>query len=308
MRIFSVAMWIFIALTVPRDGFAQNLRLEQVTYSGVVKRVQNNYIQFESDRGMVMAECLLPSGNQQQLALSEFGATRINVRGHEATEFLQKGMFARFEADVARGARITEPVTEITIISRQNFTQLGMEPAGGALPDRRDGDALKGDDEEADDEEGTTKRSNTERMLITGQVTMVDEEKFRVEIPDGRRGRTTRKLVATWGKDAVVRIDTQEIGYIQPGDRVTVVGYTIRGLEVMATSVEAEHINPDVTVAVKEDGAKPADPAFPNNNGKMENPGEAAKANEQGEKKNAVDANGRAPRKNRPPGRVFKIN
>ena len=337
MRLLATAIFAISLFLIQPQGSAQNLRLQQVTQAGVVKNVRGNVIQFESDQGMVRAECLLPSGNRQQLALNEFGATRINVRGRESIQYLKKGMTIRFEADVVRGTRISNPIKQVTLITRHNFTQLGMEQQGNGVPDRRDEDAI--DDDQAEDEEADNdargNRNAAEKMVITGVVNFVDDEKFRVEIPDTRRGRGPRKITANWDEEPVVRIDAQEMAYIQPEDRITVVGYVIRGLNVMATSVEVEHVNADVAAPQQEADKLPEGQVFPRNdplekgfganNAGGDNNAMAGDANakdagangagakdsgakDSGDGANAAGNTGRKPKKNRPPGRVFKIN
>lgn len=337
MRSLATAILAISLFLIPPQASAQNLRLQQVTHAGVVKNVRGNVIQFDSDQGVVRAECLLPSGNQQQLALNEFGATRINVRGRESIQYLKKGMTIRFEADVVRGVRISNPIKQVTLITRHNFTQLGMEQQGNGVPDRRDADAVDdeeaddddADDDEADDDNARGNRNAAVKMVVTGVVNYIDDEKFRVEIPDTRRGRGPRKITANWGEEPIVRIDAQEMAYIQPEDRITVVGYVIRGLNVMATSVEVEHVNADVAAPQQEADKLPEGQVFPrndplekgfdgNNAGAKNamsgdanaNDGGAKNAGEKenGEGANAVGNNGRKPKKNRPPGRVFKIN
>ena len=320
MRILPVVILALFTVVFQSSTAAQNLRLQQVTHAGVVKNISGNIIQFESDQGMVRAECLLPTGNRQQLALSEFGSTRINVRGHDSIKFLKKGMTIRFEAEVFRGAKILNPVKQVTLITRHNFTQLGMQPLGDGLPDRRDEDAEKEQEENGDENDvknAGSNRDRTQKMVVTGVLNFIDDEKFKIEIPDARRGRNARRITVKWDEEPVARIDAQELTYIQPDDRITVVGYVIRGLNVMATSVEVEHVNPDVAVPDDKAEALPNGQIFPQNNplekgfdgnnadlkeNKAEvNKGDTAK----GDTKNS---GGRKPKKNRSPGRVFKIN
>lgn len=294
---------------------AQNLRLEQVNYTGVVDRIAGNIIDVKTENGNIRAELLLPNANQTQLAVSQFGATRINVRGRESTSYLKKGMTVRFEANVVRNVIIKDPITEVTLISNQEFTQLGMELAGGALPDRRDADADREDNNEkkmnARDRRNAN-RNAPQRMIVTGQVRMSNDEKLMVEIPDPRRGRKPKAITAQWGKDPIVRLDAQELTYVGKGDRITVSGFTIRGNQMMATTVEVDHINPEVR---NPDGDAAAG-AFAKDGGAgdKKDPGlKAGPGKEGGDKEIAGKDDAAAGKKeratdSRKAGRIYKIN
>jgi len=291
MKSYFLAPFALLALCLAAcQAFGQNLEREPLSISGTVKGVAPGAFQVAVSEKEVWLIKIDPNIKPQD----------ITFTGNAEKAFLRPGMYVEFRAQVNKRGNVLEPVASLTV-----FTPSEARPAG-VLPDGEAGGAgaLFG---EAKEEKKDDKKPEAKEKKAPAKP-KGDDTIYRVAGAISKVGRAGDVTINADGpqvkfnlaQECKISVDTNDLTYVAPGDKVTVQGSSFKGqpgeglaskIEVTATSplTDGSKKKPAKPVKEPKTPAKGAKGAKEENGEKEEKPAEEKKeeAKKDGDKKGA---------------------
>ena len=178
------------------------LDLTERTITGSVVGLDRNKgtVKIRTEDGLTDIE-FVPA-NMRRMGLS----TQVSVTGSEKPSWLTKRLMIYVTGEVDKSNKFVEPVKEIFLFTPDNQTVWGFEE----LPEEAEGDG---------------------RVVgLSAEISAVREDEIVVRYPVGR---TKKRSVIPFAKDAKVVINSDEIRLARSGDAVSVTGYYVREPDLM---------------------------------------------------------------------------
>ncbi len=230
----GVALVCAITLGFAAIASAQ-IEVLEVNYEGAVAEVRPNAILLKATNGeIVLAEIDPVRKLDAGRILNGVPEPKVEIQGDESVDFLQPGMYVRFQATVELKRRVSDELTEVDVIGRDKDTVFGfLDPAGPLAAG--EGDAEKPKAASAD-------------YLVVGQVKSMRRNIMTVAVPDGA---SVKNLGVRLADDAVVKLRSSDLRLIRPGDQIRVTTWMI------AEVIPAKHFATQVTITRVKDPKKP---------------------------------------------------
>ncbi len=227
-RSFSHLLALVVALVTSLQVFGQNLEREPLNTSGTLKGVAPGVIQIATGEGDLWL--LKVEARQQDVTFS----------GTAEKTFLRPGMFIEFRAQVNKRGAVLEPVASLTVFTPSDARPPGIQEDGAADADAK---ALFG---EGNDEKKEAKKPDPKEKKAA--KAKVDDTVYRVAGAISKVGRVGDVTVSAGGaqvkfnlaEDCKITVDTNDLLFVSPGDKVTVRGWYYKGRpgEGVASTVE----------------------------------------------------------------------
>ena len=263
------AVCIFGCFSNPAS--AQVINLKPVEFKGKITSINPNSITFvATDKKRYVADIRTVRTIQNRIL--ELGPPQFNVRGLVDPTFLKdgRGMFVRFQARVQHEKRVLDEIKELTIFTRDDFTEFGLlPPDDGVLPDLSDEGIEKAKkDAETDDKKGRKKKNKKDdgiqTYVVSGMLLSAKKKLIKVQVPNFEKGN--RDFNVRLSDDAVVNLDINDLSIVKEGDAIDIKGHAFSLPQFFATEVEITIDRgvkrPLGKVAKEEDDAKEEDEAI----------------------------------------------
>jgi hypothetical protein len=253
------------AATICLMTFASSaMALEPIQYTGKLINYNQEYITFQTTTGLNIVASIAKRRVHDRVEYRGMDPPKVELVGTTTTKGLKPGQYVRFRATVIDQKRAVGEVTEITVISASADNVFGM------LPDNLGGPAA-GAPAAGDDPEEKKAPQGIPTMCI-GQLVSVRGTNMTVAFPEGKT------LKARFLKTAMVKLQTSDLSFAQPGDPVHVSGFALPNNQMFATIVKvtrpAEEPKKNGLAANNPAAPKPNEPRAPFNPGALKKPDE----------------------------------
>ena len=178
--------------------------------------------------------------------------SKVHVRGTAEPDFLKRGMFIRFSAQLDKRGKSQSPIAELTVFTPSAETPVGIWPAGAAPVMGAEGanqfGATFGPGVNAGP--GAAKAPATSFYTVGGQIT--GERKGKLTVNAGR-GIVQIELT----ESPVINVDFADYTVVRKGDKISVRGRMFRGRQGFA---QAQELTIEVAQPLTDPRRKPTKP------------------------------------------------
>lgn len=211
----QVAMPTSAALLYLLLASAVHAQLNPLNVKGKVVELRPNLIVMQVEGGDTWLVNLDPNRVEDGVRYQGLPDIKLEVNGAETADMLRPGMIVRFEADVERKKTVAGAVSEVTLLGPDKNHTFGLLPSvGGAA----------------------AKSSDTERMLIVGQLSAASRGGITVALPENK------SIKARLDPAAVVKIASSDYSLARPGDDIELEGGYLKAPRVFAMNVKITRV------------------------------------------------------------------